>query len=138
MAIDSRNWLSMSIGNSPSPQPVVFADHVQIQQVVVTLLRNALDALGGVESGRRALCLTSLSRGRSAEVILRDSGQGLPSGASEPLFESFFSTKPEGMGMGLVISRRILEAHGGRIWAESSAEGGATFHFELPCEAEVE
>ncbi|MDX2170279.1 MAG: PAS domain S-box protein [Deltaproteobacteria bacterium] len=108
-------------------------DRIQIQQVVMNLLRNGLDALRTVDDGERAVRLST--RGdppRGVLLSVRDSGIGLPPGADEQIFDAFFTTKPDGLGIGLAISRSIVEAHGGRLWVERNPTRGATFHVHLP------
>ena len=112
--------------------PPVSADIVQIEQVVLNLLRNAVEATKGLPAQRRAVVLgTVLAAGR-VEVSVRDRGPGLPMELAGPVFQPFFTTKPDGMGMGLAISQSIVTAHGGQLWAESVAQQGTTFHFSLP------
>ena len=79
-----------------------------------------------------AICLDRLSDGDSVDVVVSDTGHGLPADHELKLFKAFFTTKAEGLGLGLSIARSIAEAHQGRIWAEKNAGGGATFHFSLP------
>ncbi|MBV9882778.1 MAG: hypothetical protein JO276_07205 [Sphingomonadaceae bacterium] len=110
----------------------VLADPIQIQQVLNNLLRNAADVMEGME--RRDLVLTTRRRGRMVEISVADSGPGLQGEDGEKLFASFYSAKGSGMGLGLSISRTIVEAHGGRIWAEPG-ETGAVFRFTLPAAA---
>jgi PAS domain S-box-containing protein len=115
------------------PIPPVRADAIQIQQVVVNLVHNGLDATR--ESGRHNSGLTVTTAVRSdhmVEVSVRDSGPGIPADLRDRIFEPFFTTKDGGMGTGLSISRSIVEAHRGRIWATSRPEGGAVFFFVLP------
>lgn len=111
---------------------LVLADRVQIQQVTLNLVRNALDAM--VDQTRpRALVITTDVGAKNglARVSVADTGPGLSPDVAKRLFEPFVTTKATGMGVGLSISRTIIEAHGGRIWAESNADGGATFNFTL-------
>ncbi|GAA0535228.1 two-component system sensor kinase FixL [Rhizomicrobium palustre] len=111
--------------------PSVFVDRLQVQQVLVNLLRNAVEAMG--ESPRRELVL---STGRNShgevEVAVRDSGHGIPQETLRKLFMPFFTTKPGGMGIGLLISQSIVEAHGGQITVESEEGKGSVFRFTLP------
>jgi len=113
--------------------PPVRADRVQIEQVILNLVRNSAEALQDVEAGQRELTITtSSSAGDTITVAVRDTGAGLSAEVAERVFDSFFSTKPDGMGMGLSISRSIIEAHGGHLSVVPNAERGATFQFSLP------
>jgi two-component system sensor kinase FixL len=116
--------------------PPVFVDRIQIQQVVVNLLRNAYDALRGTAEGspRRVTIRTEMA-GKFVEVAVADNGPGLPPRDQLQIFDAFVTTKPDGSGMGLAISRTIVEAHGGRLWATSNADRGSTFHMTLPVAA---
>jgi PAS domain S-box-containing protein len=115
-----------------SDVPRVAADRVQLQQVLMNLMLNAIEAMQGTGG---ELTVRS-ERGEKGEVVfsMSDTGVGLPPGKNDAVFESFFTTKPQGTGMGLSISRSIIESHGGRLWARSSTEQGSTFHFSLPAE----
>jgi two-component system, LuxR family, sensor kinase FixL len=109
----------------------VLVDRVQIQQVLVNLFRNALEAMG--HSSRRELTVTNkLTSNNLIEVTVSDTGTGFGEDEEKRLFQTFFTTKETGMGVGLSISRSIIEGHGGRMWAETNAAGGATFRFTLP------
>jgi two-component system sensor kinase FixL len=110
---------------------LVLADRVQIQQVLVNLFRNALEAMA--QSSRRELIATNVRVADDMiEVAVSDTGTGFPDDVQPNLFQTFFTTKETGMGVGLSISRSIIEAHGGRMWAENNDVGGATFRFTLP------
>lgn len=110
---------------------MVLADKVQVQQVLVNLLRNATDAMEN--SPRRELTVSNdLVDGDMVQITVRDTGPGIADGAAERLFQPFFTTKRHGMGVGLSISRTIVETHGGRIWAEPNPGGGTVFRFTLP------
>lgn len=110
---------------------LVLADRVQIQQVLVNLFRNALEAMA--RSPRRELIVTNAKAADDMiEIEVSDTGSGFHDDVKPSLFQTFFTTKETGMGVGLSISRSIIEAHGGRMWAESNASGGATFRFTLP------
>jgi PAS domain S-box-containing protein len=109
----------------------VLADRVQIQQVLLNLLVNAIDAMNAV-AGPRTLEVRAEGRGAELVVSVRDSGAGLQAKSVERIFEPFFTTKREGMGMGLAISRSIVESHGGKMRATSNPGAGATFEFSLP------
>ena len=115
--------------------PAVLADRVQLQQLLLNLMMNALDAMSAVTDRPRVLRIrTSTYDPATILVALRDSGVGLNPGQMERLFEAFYTTKSEGMGMGLSISRSIVEMHGGRLWATPNDGFGATFQFTLPIE----
>jgi two-component system sensor kinase FixL len=107
----------------------VIVDRVQIQQVIVNLVRNALDAMA--DQPRRQLFVSTEVQDDVAEVTIKDSGPGLDQSIAERLFQPFVTTKVAGMGVGLSISRTIVEAHGGRIWVEPNPSGGAIFHFSV-------
>ncbi len=114
--------------------PPVLGDAVQLQQVVLNLAMNAIEAMSGAGEEARELRIETQVRGAGGDEILvtvRDSGRGLPAEEPERIFGAFFTTKPDGLGMGLSISRTIVEAHGGKLWAESSS-AGAVFRFTLP------
>jgi len=117
--------------------PPVLGDRVQLQQVVLNLIMNGLEAISKIAQGEREL-LVSSSKDEANNVIVavRDSGEGLDAANLERVFDAFFTTKPDGMGMGLAISRTIIESHGGRLWATSNAPRGAVFQFTLPVAAE--
>jgi len=110
---------------------LVLVDRVQIQQVLVNLFRNALEAMA--QSPQRELVVSNAEVADDmVEVSVSDTGSGFQDDVKANLFQTFFTTKETGMGVGLSISRSIIEAHGGRMWAESNASGGATFRFTLP------
>ena len=113
---------------------LVLVDRVQIQQVLVNLFRNALEAMA--QSRQRELIVANAGDADDMiEVAVSDTGSGFHDDVQSNLFQTFFTTKETGMGVGLSISRSIIEAHGGRMWAESNASGGATFRFTLPAAA---
>jgi C4-dicarboxylate-specific signal transduction histidine kinase len=108
-------------------------DRLQVQQVVLNLILNAIEAMGSVEAGARELLIsTEQSQTNDALVIVRDSGPGIDGESIERVFEAFYTTKSGGMGMGLSICRSIIDAHGGRLWAEANEPGGAIFQFTIP------
>jgi PAS domain S-box-containing protein len=116
--------------------PLVMADRIQLQQVVLNLLRNALDAMSTVgEHPKDLLIKTERGEDDSVRLSVRDAGVGFDSQAVGKLFEAFYSTKSDGMGVGLAVSRYIIENHRGRIWATLNDGPGATFSFSVPCRA---
>ena len=113
--------------------PAIHGDRIQMQQILINLLLNAFDALNGNPvADRLVTVVTMMESPQFIRVTVRDRGVGIPPHKIDSIFEPFFTTKPEGMGMGLSVTRSIVEAHGGRIWAENNVEGGAAFHFTLP------
>jgi PAS domain S-box-containing protein len=113
--------------------PRIPGDRIQLQQVILNLIVNALEAMSGESAGPRGVLISSEKDGsKSVIVAVRDSGAGLGSVSLEQLFDAFYTTKPDGMGMGLAISRSIIEAHGGRLWATPNVPQGAVFQFTLP------
>jgi len=113
--------------------PTVLGDPVHLQQVLLNLILNAMDAVEEVADTRRKVTVRAQRHGSGEiEVAVEDSGPGIAPDKLKRLFEPFFTTKANGMGIGLSISRTIIEAHGGRIWAENNAGEGATFRFTLP------
>jgi PAS domain S-box-containing protein len=116
--------------------PLVEADRVQLQQVLLNLIVNALDAMYAAKEGPRELLIsTGKVETSSVVVAVQDSGPGLEAAMLERVFESFYTTKPTGMGLGLSICRSIIEAHGGRLWASTNQRRGTTFQFTLPDDA---
>jgi PAS domain S-box-containing protein len=131
---DAANRNSISIRTElDSELPMIEADRVQLQQVLMNLMRNGIDAMKDTTG---ELTITS-RKTEDGEILIAvsDSGCGLPVDGSERLFTAFFTTKAQGTGMGLSISRRIIESHGGRLWANANTVRGATFQFTLPREA---
>jgi signal transduction histidine kinase/ligand-binding sensor domain-containing protein len=111
----------------------VQGDRVQLQQVVLNLILNAVEAMGSSDAGPRELLIrTEQTEGNGVLVAVRDSGPGIDPGHVERVFEAFYTTKSSGVGMGLSICRSIIDAHGGRLWAEANEPRGAVFQFTLP------
>ena len=123
----------------PEDLPRVFGDRVQLQQVLLNLVMNGIEAMSSVAGERRLLTIGGQRDGLdgrpSVRISVQDLGSGIEAENMEHLFEAFYSTKPQGMGMGLRISRSIVEAHGGRLWAAPNAGPGAAFFFALPAES---
>jgi PAS domain S-box-containing protein len=118
---------------SAADLPPVLADQVELQQVLLNLILNAIEAMSAVTEHARVLEVATAKYGADAIVVaVRDSGTGLDPQRRERIFDAFYTTKPEGMGMGLAISRTIIDAHGGRLWAMPNEGPGTTFQFTLP------
>ena len=111
--------------------PRITGDRVQLQQVLMNLMLNGIEAMKET-CGPKELAVKSKIDGGQLVISVSDTGVGLPTQQTERMFEAFFTTKPDGIGMGLPISRSIIESHGGRLWAASNSGRGATFHFALP------
>lgn len=112
--------------------PSLYLDAVLIEQVILNLLRNALEALAGSGVGPRRVEIATRLADQTVHVTVADTGIGLPAGSEGKIFEAFFTTKPGGLGLGLSVSRSIIEANGGRLWAERNPNGGTTIAFALP------
>ena len=113
--------------------PSVIGDRVQLQQVIINLLRNASDAMNGVDDRPRELVIRSArDEDDRVRLAVRDSGVGFDPQAADRLFDAFYTTKNDGMGIGLSVSRSIIENHHGRLWAEPNDGPGATFSFSIP------
>jgi PAS domain S-box-containing protein len=121
----------------PSDTPVVRVDAIQIQQVLLNLVRNAIEAMVAAGSTERRVTLCAgHATDAMVQLTVRDTGPGLPAAEPERVFEPFFTTKPDGIGIGLALSRSIVDAHGGRLWAEPG-NPGAVFHLTLAIAAEI-
>ncbi len=112
--------------------PVVLGDRVQLQQVLLNLIVNGVEAMSGTAPGTRELRIRTLRDGDAVLVSVQDSGKGVDAGQSERIFEPFFTTKSQGIGMGLSLSRSIIEAHGGHLWVAPGKPRGTIFQFTLP------
>jgi len=127
-----RNHVETDLELTPHAPPV-FGDRVQLQQVVLNLVMNGIEAMTHVSDRPRRLVISStLTASGQVEARVSDAGTGVAATDLTRLFDPFFTTKPTGMGMGLSVSRSIVESHGGRLWASNNAGPGATFHFTLP------
>jgi signal transduction histidine kinase len=117
----------------PQQSPTVQADIVQVQQVILNLVRNSIDAMLEVPEARREIVLrTRIDAEGDVEFMVADRGTGIDDATMAELFNPFFTTKPGGTGLGLSISRSIVRAHGGKLWCEPNPGGGARFFFTLP------
>jgi PAS domain S-box-containing protein len=128
----SRRGIALELTLAPLLHPIE-GDLIQIEQVVLNLAMNAVESVSSVSEGERRITIetSSYDNGR-VEVAVHDTGTGLPSSSPDRIYEAFFSTKPAGLGLGLSISRSIVEAHGGRLWTAPNGQRGATFRFTLP------
>jgi C4-dicarboxylate-specific signal transduction histidine kinase len=136
ISLEQREMLSQRVSlrtELASALPPVLGDRVQLQQVVINLVMNAAEAMAPVTDRSRDILIRSQQDDPNEVLVaVRDSGMGINAENADRLFNAFFTTKPSGMGMGLSISRSIIAAHGGRLWASPNADHGATFQFTLP------
>ncbi|MBT6154841.1 MAG: PAS domain S-box protein [Planctomycetaceae bacterium] len=132
---DSRKAETVLTLEFDEPSPKVMVDEIQVQQVLVNLIRNAIDAMQETPTSRREITISTraLQNGQ-AEVTVSDVGKGLSNDELEHVFDAFYSTKQGGMGLGMRISRTIVEAHGGTLWAKPNNGAGVTFAFTVPLE----
>jgi C4-dicarboxylate-specific signal transduction histidine kinase len=117
--------------------PQVMGDRVQLQQVVMNLMVNGIDAMKDAEGARELVIKSERGEDAQALVSVNDTGVGLPPQQADRIFDAFFTTKSHGTGMGLRISRSIVESHGGRLWAAENSPRGASFYFTLPTKTEA-
>jgi C4-dicarboxylate-specific signal transduction histidine kinase len=128
--LSHRVALRMDLASALAP---VLGDRVQLQQVLINLVMNGIEAMASVGDRPPELVIRSRPHGGDQVLVaVQDAGIGIDPSAIDRLFSAFFTTKPEGLGMGLSISRSIIDAHGGRLWATPNPNHGATFHFALP------
>jgi len=127
---DEATARAVSIDVEPAMVPIVMVDPLQIKQVLINLLSNAIDAAADTQAG--AVRVRCHHDGRTIEIIVDDNGRGVASEIAEHLFEPFQTTKARGMGLGLPLSRQIVEAHGGKIWWEPTVPKGTRFYVVLP------
>jgi C4-dicarboxylate-specific signal transduction histidine kinase len=117
--------------------PQVMGDRVQLQQVMMNLMMNSIDAMKDVDGTRELTIKSQRAENEQVLVSISDTGVGLPPQQADQIFNAFFTTKPHGTGMGLRISRSIVESHGGRLWAANNSERGASFYVGLPTKVEA-
>jgi signal transduction histidine kinase len=130
-------WNRVGGRSLPDDLPPVIGDRVQLQQVILNLILNASEAMRGVHDRPRHLVISTERDGAdNVRLSVRDAGVGLDPRAADRLFDAFYTTKNGGMGMGLSVSRSIIENHRDRLWAVPNDGPGATFAFSIPCEAE--
>jgi signal transduction histidine kinase len=135
-SVTNRNGVSVQTRLSNALDPV-WGDRVQLQQVLLNLILNAAEAMGSVEEGARDLLISAEQDHAGVRVAVRDTGPGIDPAHLDRVFDAFYTTKSSGTGMGLSICRSIIDAHGGKLWAEANEPRGAVFQFTLPG-AEVE
>ena len=128
---------SVSIRTELADPPQVMADRVQLQQVLMNLIINGMDAMKDVDGTRELVILSQQVEDGQLMISVSDTGVGLPPQQADQIFNAFFTTKPHGTGMGLRISRSIVESHGGRLWAGDNSPRGASFHLTLPTKVEA-
>jgi PAS domain S-box-containing protein len=128
---------SVSVRTELSDLPQVTADRVQLQQVLMNLMINGIDAMKDIDGTRDLIICSQRTEDGLLMVSVSDTGVGLPPQQADRIFSAFFSTKPQGTGMGLRISRSIVESHGGRLWAADNSPRGASFHVTLPIKTEA-
>ena len=128
---------SVSVRAELSDLPQVTADRVQLQQVLMNLMINGIDAMKDIDGTRDLIICSQRAEDGLLMVSVSDTGVGLPAQQADRIFSAFFSTKPQGTGMGLRISRSIVESHGGRLWAADNSPRGASFHVTLPIKTEA-
>jgi PAS domain S-box-containing protein len=127
--VKNRVWVQTRLSEGLFP---VHGDRVQLQQVVLNLILNAAEAMGSIEAEPRELLISTAQHHTGVLIAVRDSGPGIDPIHLERVFETFYTTKAHGLGMGLSICRSIIDAHGGRLWAEANEPLGAIFQFTLP------
>jgi two-component system, LuxR family, sensor kinase FixL len=115
-----------------SDLPPIHGDRVQLQQVMLNLVMNASEAMAGNVGGARKLTIRTISAGGRVHISVIDRGPGFPPDMHDKLFEPYFTTKPQGLGLGLSISRSIIAAHHGKLWGVGTPGRGASFHISLP------
>ena len=128
----NRNGVSVETRLADGVLPVQ-GDRVQLQQVLLNLILNAVEAMGSVEAETRELLVSTEHDHTGVLVAVRDSGPGIDQTHLERVFEAFYTTKSSGTGMGLSICRNIIDAHGGKLWAAANEPRGAVFQFTMPC-----
>jgi signal transduction histidine kinase len=131
----TRNFVSVQT-DLATTLPYVMGDRVQLQQVLMNLMINGIDAMRDVDGTRELVIKSQPAGNEGLTVSVSDTGIGLPEKQAEQIFDAFFTTKTHGTGMGLSISRSIVEAHGGRLWVTTNSGRGATFHLNLATKTE--
>ena len=130
LRVEANRYKVLMNADLAADLPMIMSDRVQLQQVLMNLIVNAIEAMK--ETGGSISIESRLNQEGFLQISVSDTGPGLPTEKLEKIFEPFFTTKPKGSGMGLAISRSIIESQGGRLWASANRGCGATFHFTLP------
>jgi signal transduction histidine kinase len=130
-AVAAGRNVTLSSFLAPVALPII-CDHIQLQQVIINLVVNAMDAIKDTPLEKRTISIRTSGIDNFAELSVSDLGPGIPEDKLKEVFEPFFTSKAEGMGMGLSIARSIIEAHNGLIWAENRDHGGASFRIKIP------
>jgi signal transduction histidine kinase len=134
-ALRNRVSLQAELSNG---LPLVLGDRIQLQQVILNLIMNAIEAVREIDqTQRKVLVVSRKDESKGALVEVQDSGVGLEGVALDRFFDAFYTTKPDGMGIGLTVSRTIIESHGGQLRALPNVPTGAVFQFQLPTNGEV-
>jgi signal transduction histidine kinase len=137
--IEAQRTGTQIVVDIPENLPNIVVDRIMIEQVLLNLVKNGIEAMNDVPLARRRLTIEAQPvAGRMLEVAVIDQGHGLNEEDSDRIFAPFYTTKPEGMGIGLAICRSIIEFHQGRLWVEARREGGSVFRFTVPIEEEDE
>jgi signal transduction histidine kinase len=129
---------SITIRTELADLPHVAGDRVQLQQVLMNLMSNGIDAMKDGSGARHLAIKSQIAESGQVLISISDTGVGLPPQQEDQIFSPFFTTKPHGTGMGLRISRSIVESHGGRLWAADNSPRGASFHLTLPTKVEAQ
>ena len=133
--IEAQRSSTQLLLDIPENLPKIVVDRIMIEQVLLNLIKNGIEAMHGTAIERRKLSIQArLVDERLVEVSIADQGHGISDGDSEKIFVPFYTTKSEGMGIGLAICRSIIEFHQGRLWVEARREGGSVFRFTVPIE----
>ena len=128
---------SITIRTELAELPQVIGDRVQLQQVLMNLVANAIDAMKDIDGTRELAIKSQKAEDGQLLISISDTGVGLPPRHLDQIFNAFFTTKPHGTGMGLRISRSIVESHGGRLWATDNSRRGASFYIALPAQVKA-
>jgi C4-dicarboxylate-specific signal transduction histidine kinase len=132
IAGEAQTWRILLVLELTDPLPPVVAASLPVEHVIVNLLQNAIDAMRSAGTSNGTITVATRNLGDRAQISVADTGPGISPDLARRIFEPLYTTKAEGLGMGLAISRNVVGAHGGSLWVESDGKAGATFHFTLP------